>query len=119
MIFTSSSIQRKALVLADCAAGTAQNSHVCPFNAPPHLIASSIEPAALTVHLALLQSHDMLQLSPRQHKVNTDVASAFAAAAILSGAEQDPLFLAMRLHFVDDPQEKGPPRTVRRTTAAI
>lgn len=52
-----------------------------------------------------MQSQEMLQLPPRPHKVDADVGSAFAAAALLSAAERDPLFQSMRLRFLEDPKD--------------
>ena len=55
----------------------------------------------------------MLQLAPHPHKVDADVGSAFAAAALRSAAERDPLFPAMRLRFLDDPKDASSGRPVR------
>jgi len=61
----------------------------------------------------------MLQLPPRQHKVDADVASTFAAAALHSSAEHDPLFRALRLHYVDDPANRMPASKVRPILSSL
>ena len=48
----------------------------------------------------------MLQLPPRPAKADTDVSAAFVAAGAHSGAEQDPLFPAIKLRYLPDAADR-------------